>query len=198
MSDSEFLGYAGSLAVGGLVLLILAVLGLGQGWILRSADVLAGLAFLGYAGYLMVVAPPSPFTSWFVMVTPVLGVAVAVVARRHTQARIKRLSEDLTPRPYAGHDATGHAERQPYPTPPPPLDPLAPARTREPTTQVEVVGTTPSGLPAITGLGDRPQEAPARPKRPSGLPQAGYRGRHEGDATAEHDHVEGRHRAVPD
>lgn len=203
MSDSEFLGYAGSLAVGGLVLLILAVLGAGQGRVLRTVDVLAGLAFLGYAGYLMVVAPSSPLVSWFVMVTPVLGLTAAVVARRQSRARIKRLEEDLAPRPYAGHDATGHAERQPFPSPPPPLDPSEPAPTkrRQPSTQAEPAGKMPSGLPAISGLGDRPQEAPARPKRPSGLPpvhaEPDYPPRHKGgdNARERHDHGEGRHRA---
>ena len=169
MSDSEFVGYAGSLALGGLVLLIVAVLGSGQGWILRAADVLAGLAFLGYAGYLMVVAPSSPYVSWFVLVTPVLGIVLAVAARRRAKARLKRLEEEHSPSPYAGHAVTGHAERQPFPSPPPPLDPSPPERARsQPSTEAEPAGKMPSGLPSGPGF----RAAPARPKRPSGLPRA--------------------------
>ncbi|WP_127500804.1 hypothetical protein [Actinoplanes solisilvae] len=199
MSDGEFVGYAGALALGGLVMLVLAVLGTGQGLILRAADVLAGLAFLGYAGYLMVAAPSSPFMSWFVMATPVLGVVVAVVAQRHSEVLRKRLEENLMPQPYAGHDAPGHAERKPFPSPPPPLDPSSPTPARpRPTAQAERAGKEmPSGLPAISGLGDRPLEASARPKRPSGLPPAptDYRARHDSGENASHDYAAGRHRA---
>ncbi|MGK5681602.1 hypothetical protein [Actinoplanes sp. URMC 104] len=201
MSDAEFLAYAGSLALGGLLFLILAVLGLGQGVVLRVLDVLIGLAFLGYAGYLMVVAPESPFVSWFVFITPAAGLVVAVTARRRARRRLKRLEEDLTPQPYARHDATGHAERQPFPSPPPPLEPGQPAPERA---SRKRSNRMPSGLPTAppaSGLGDQPLTAQPRPARPSGLPQLhaepGYRGRHEAadDETAEHDYTGGRHRA---
>nr|WP_221377574.1 Yip1 family protein [Actinoplanes polyasparticus] len=171
MSDGEFLRYAGALAASGLLFLILAVLGVGQGLLLRALDVLAGLAFLGYAGYLMVVAPESPFMSWFVFATPVLGLAVAVIARRRTRARMKRLEEDLTS-PYAAPAVTGHAERQPFPTPPPPLDPSAPAPapTKHKRSDAPAKSTAmPSGLPP-SGLGENPVVAEPRPPRPSGLP----------------------------
>jgi hypothetical protein len=203
MSDAEFLGYAGSLAAAGLLFLILAVLGLGQGLILRVVDVLIGLAFLGYAGYLMVVAPESPFMSWFVFVTPAAGLAVAIIARRRARARLKRLEEEVTtPQPYAGTDATAHADRLPYPTPPPPLDPKAAKAARKQATRPS--GKMPSGLPATppeSGLGANPQEAQPRPPRPSGLPpmhaEPGYRARHGSadDETAQHDYSGGRHRA---
>ena len=219
MSDGEFLGYAGSLAAGGLLFLILAVLGLGQGVILRVIDVVLGLAFLGYAGYLMVVDPESPFTSWFVLATPVLGLVVAMVARRRARNKIKRLAETPTPLPYAGQDATGHAERQAFPSPPPPLGPEKPTEPRTPSLQAEPVRQMPSGLPdgpppAVLGKDTNS----VRPPRPSGLPsppssespapssspppsrphaEPGYRARHGAtqDETAEHDYSGGRHRA---
>ncbi|WP_250037785.1 Yip1 family protein [Paractinoplanes maris] len=199
MSDGEFLGYAGALAVAGLLFLILAVLGLGQGLVMRVLDVLLGLAFLGYAGYLMVVAPDSPFTSWFVFVTPALGLAAAVVARRRSRARIKRL-EEAGSQPYAGQHATNHAERQPFPSPPPPLDPSAPAAKPDKKQPERPSTALPSGLPP-SGLGERPVEAEPRPPRPSGLPKThaepDYRARHgaSGGETADHDYAGGRHRA---
>jgi hypothetical protein len=209
MSDGEFLGYAGALAVAGLLFLILAVLGLGQGLLARGLDVLVGLAFLGYAGYLMVVAPEAPFMSWFVFATPVLGLAAAVVAGRRSKAKIKRLAENVTPQMYAGHDAASHAERQPFPSAPPPLDPSAPPATApaKPTRESgSKAGPMPSGLPP-SGLGERPAEAEPRPPRPSGLPRAkthaepepepNYRARHgaSNEETADHDYAAGRHRS---
>lgn len=173
MSDAEFLAYAGSLAVAGLLFLILAVLGFGQGLVLRGVDVLLGLAFLGYAGYLMVAAPDDPFTTWLVFVTPVIGLGVAVTARQRARSRLRRLEEEHTSRPYAGQDATVK-ERQPYPSPPAPLDPTAPAPSRKQSGPAVRTGGTPSGLPAApppSGLGQSPQEAAPRPPRPSGLPQ---------------------------
>jgi hypothetical protein len=173
MSDGEFLWYAGALAAAGLLFLILAVLGLGQGLVLRVLDVLLGLAFLGYAGYLMVVAPESPFMSWFVFATPALGLAVAVVARRRYRVKMKRLEEDHSSPPYAG-PPTAQAERQPFPTPPPPLDPSAPAPEKKAAGSSaggSAAGPMPSGLPP-SGLGEYPVEAEPRPPRPSGLPQS--------------------------
>ncbi|MCO8269726.1 hypothetical protein M1L60_03865 [Actinoplanes sp. TRM 88003] len=170
MSDGEFLRYAGALAAAGLLFLILAVLGLGQGLILRVLDVLLGLAFLGYAGYLMVVAPDSPFMSWFVFATPALGLVVAGVARRRSRARMKRLEEDHSGQPYVAPAVT--ADRQPFPTPPPPLDPTAPAATKKKKSDGAKTGAMPSGLPP-SGLGEKPVEAEPRPPRPSGLPQLG-------------------------
>ncbi|WP_250003526.1 hypothetical protein [Actinoplanes sp. M2I2] len=200
MSDGEFLAYAGSLAAAGLLFLILAVLGLGQNLIMRVVDVLLGLAFLGYAGYLMVVAPESPFTSWFVFATPALALAAAVFARHRSRVKIKRLEENVT-QPYAGHHATSHAERQPFPSPPPPLDPAAqPSKPREEPESRPASGPMPSGLPP-SGLGARPAEAEPRPPRPSGLPQPHaephYHARHGAtdDETADHDYAGGRHRA---
>ena len=209
MSDAEFLGYAGSLAAGGLLFLILAVLGLGQGLILRVLDVLVGLAFLGYAGYLMVVAPSSPFMSWFVMATPAAGLVVAMVARRRARTKVKRLEEEHSSLPYAGQPAPAPTERLPYPTPPSPLDPSAPAPPRKKEPEAGRPGNLPSGLPSTplpSGLGASPVEARPRPPRPSGLPQLSspsthaepdYQGRHGSadDETAQHDYLGGRHRA---
>ncbi|GID27952.1 hypothetical protein [Paractinoplanes brasiliensis] len=172
MSDAEFLAYAGSLAAAGLLFLILAVLGLGQGVVLRVVDVLLGLAFLGYAGYLMVAAPDDPFVTWLVFVTPVIGLVVAVTARRRARARLRRLEEEHSTKPYVGPEAT--VERQPYPSPPAPLDPSAPAPARMPPGPGGRTGGMPSGLPdapPTSGLGQSPQEAAPRPPRPSGLPQ---------------------------
>jgi len=211
MPDGEFLAYAASLAAGGVLLLILAVLGLGQGWTLRAVEVLVGLAFLGYAGYLMVVTPESPSMSWFVLVTPVLGLAVAAVARRRSRAKVKRLAENSGPQPYAGHDAKGHAERQPFPTPPGPLDvsvrhsdePVsAPADSAEKPSRLSAAPPESlSAAPPESGLRGSPVEPPSRPKRPSGLPQThaepDYRAKHEAanEATAQHDSAGGKHRA---
>jgi len=209
MPDGEFLAYAASLAAGGVLLLILAVLGLGQGWTLRAVEVLVGLAFLGYAGYLMVVTPESPFMSWFVLVTPVLGLAVAAVARRRSRAKVKRLAENSGPQPYAGHDAKGHAERQPFPTPPGPLDASVrhsdePVSAPADSANSADSGEKPSRLsaaPPESGLRGSPAEPPPRPKRPSGLPQThaepDYRAKHEAanEATAQHDSAGGKHRA---
>ncbi|MBM2616056.1 hypothetical protein JIG36_10865 [Actinoplanes sp. LDG1-06] len=215
MSDAEFLGYAGSLAAGGLLFLILAVFGLGQGIILRVTDVLLGLAFLGYAGYLMVVAPESPFMSWLVFITPAAGLAVALTARRRARRKIKRLEEEHSAKPYAGQEAAVNAERLPYPSPPPPLDPSSPAPQKQAKPAGKAEGL-PSGLPSSpppSGLGAHPLEASPRPARPSGLPQPhaeprpspspsphadpGYRARHgvQNDETAHHDYSGGRHRA---
>ncbi|MDY7090453.1 MAG: hypothetical protein SYR96_35860 [Actinomycetota bacterium] len=172
MSDAEFLAYAGSLAAAGLLFLILAVLGLGQGVVLRVVDVLLGLAFLGYAGYLMVAAPDDPFVTWLVFVTPVIGLVVAATARRRARARLRRLEEEHSTKPYVGPEAT--VERQPYPSPPAPLDPSAPAPARTPPGPAGRTGGMPSGLPdapPTSGLGQSPQEAAPRPPRPSGLPQ---------------------------
>ncbi|GAB2607419.1 hypothetical protein GCM10027087_55830 [Paractinoplanes abujensis] len=156
MSEAEFLGYAGSLAVAGLLFLILAVFGLGQGLVLRVLDVLLGLAFLGYAGYLMVAAPDEPFMTWLVHLTPAAGLVVALTARRRARARLRRLEEEHSAKPYAGQEAAVTTERQPYPSPPAPLDPSAPAAKRKPE------AATPDGGKS-TGV--------ASPAMPSGLPK---------------------------
>ncbi|MBL7257731.1 hypothetical protein [Paractinoplanes lichenicola] len=174
MSDAEFLGYAGSLAAAGLLFLILAVFGFGQGLVLRALDVLLGLAFLGYAGYLMVAAPDEPFMTWLVFLTPAVGLAVALTARRRARSRLKRMEEEHSSKPYAGQEAAVTSERHPYPSPPAPLDPSAPApkASRAAASGGPSPGM-PSGLPEAppSGLGQSPAEAAPRPPRPSGLPQ---------------------------
>jgi hypothetical protein len=188
VSDSEFWTYTGLLGVSGLVLLVLCTAGLGQSGFLRGVEALFGFAFLGYAGYLGITQPSSPFTFYYGFALPVLALIYAGFCWRRV-VKLRRLAAKFVPDPYAGQAADAHTERQPFPQAPSPLapgqEPGSPAARPQqtpappPSPAPEVRPPMPSGLP------ERPEPAQPRPGRPSGLPHV-PRGGDEDDYTGRH------------
>jgi hypothetical protein len=82
------IGYVAVLAASGLVLVVLGGIGAGQGVGARAVEILVGMAFLAYAGYLVFVFEGGRvgFSLW-VLVAPIL--AIANVARVRRQRRIQ-------------------------------------------------------------------------------------------------------------
>ena len=198
MTDRELLAYTGLLAVSGLLLVVLAVVGLGQRPVSRIADGLFGLAFLGYAGFLVWAQPDTIYVFYYAFALPVLLLVHAFRSRR--RARARRLAAGFTPEAYDPRAVRAPAERTPFPDPP---GPLGPHRGGEPPAPMYPAGLPaersadagvptgeapsglPSGLPAA--VPQTPATAPERPGRPSGLPgraaqpvseEAAYRARH--------------------
>jgi hypothetical protein len=55
MMDGTFAVYVGALCLSGILLLVIAALGLGQTMGMRVLDAVIGVAFLGYGGYLALI-----------------------------------------------------------------------------------------------------------------------------------------------
>lgn len=87
MSDTQFYLYAGLLAVSGLLLLALAATGFGQSTGARVLNVLFGLGFTGYGGYLLLFFEGSEVrVFYYAFIVPVFMVVQAVrayLARRN-------------------------------------------------------------------------------------------------------------------
>lgn len=86
MSDTQFYLYAGLLAVSGLLLLGLAATGFGQSTGTRVLNILFGLGFTGYGGYLLLFFEGDEVrVFYYAFVVPVLMVVQAVRAYRARQ-----------------------------------------------------------------------------------------------------------------
>jgi hypothetical protein len=79
ISDGQFLGYIALLAICGVIMLVLAAIGLGQSGGERILNGVLGIGFLGYAGYLFFVFDGgSVLIFWYVFILPVLLIFRAI------------------------------------------------------------------------------------------------------------------------
>src|SRR5687767_10389854 len=72
-ADGTFAAYVAALCVSGVILLIIAAVGLGQSAGMRALDAVIGLAFLGYGGYLALIFDGDEYVIFFyAFIVPVL------------------------------------------------------------------------------------------------------------------------------
>jgi hypothetical protein len=88
ISDSAFLFYIAALAVAGLVLIALGAVNFGaQSSVMRFVNVVIGLGFLGYAGYLFFVFDGGTFALFYYpFILPVILIIQAVRNRKNRPA----------------------------------------------------------------------------------------------------------------
>jgi thiol:disulfide interchange protein len=91
------LGYVAALGLSGLLMIVLGGVGFGQSGGARTVEVLVGIGFLAYAGYLVFVFDGGrvAFVYW-VLLAPVLSVVNIVRSRR-----AQRLQEEQLAATYA-------------------------------------------------------------------------------------------------
>ncbi|MCU7722607.1 hypothetical protein ODJ79_02655 [Actinoplanes sp. KI2] len=165
MSNGEFYAFVGLLVACGLMLGLLAVLGLDQRPATRIADGVVAAGYLGGATYLLVTETGIPIYS-FAVVVPALLLLIQLL-RERGRARRRRLAAGLTSM-YVSPAAS--TPLTPFPAPPPPLESSRrdePARPAAPRTYRPM----PSGLPP---RGDAAPPPPpwSSPSPPSASPPA--------------------------
>ena len=109
MSDDEFHGYLALLVFSSLVLSVVAVRGFGLSKRARAVDGVFSVAFLGYAGHLLVADPDTVLVSYYAFAAPFLAVLHAL---RHRRA-------PRTVQTVHGHGRPTGFHIDPVPTPPP-------------------------------------------------------------------------------
>ena len=156
MSDDEFHAYIGLLIFSSLVLCVVAIRGFGQSVRARIVDGLFSVAFLGYAGYLVVAEPGTVLVSYYAFAAPVLALGHAV---RHGKAR--RTTEPVHG-PGQGHVIGYNID--PVPAPPPATLAYLERLGGVPAGQPDIAAPPWPGQPAPQAAQPAPQPAPPAPQ----------------------------------